>query len=48
MAELTTAAAPAWHAMSAADITGALEVDPHTGLTAAEAGKRLEQDGPTG
>jgi Ca2+-transporting ATPase len=47
MAELTTAATtPAWHAMSAADTTGALKVDPHTGLTAAEASKRLQQDGP--
>jgi hypothetical protein len=31
---------------AAADITGFLEVDPRSGLTATEAGKRLQQDGP--
>jgi Ca2+-transporting ATPase len=35
-----------WHALAAADVAGRLEVDPQVGLTAADAQRRLAEQGP--
>lgn len=42
----TPDAPPAWHALPAADVITALESDAHTGLTQAEAARRLNRHGP--
>jgi Ca2+-transporting ATPase len=37
---------PAWHALSSADVAALLRVDPARGLVAAEAARRLAEEGP--
>jgi len=48
MEAMATAAAeaPTWHVTSAEDAAERLEVDVREGLSAADAGRRLERDGP--
>ena len=44
--QVSTAASPRWHALAPDDVAARLGVDPTTGLTAATAGQRLQQNGP--
>src|SRR3954470_1164093 len=37
---------PTWHTQSGEEVSEALHVDPHVGLTDAEAAQRLQQYGP--
>ncbi len=39
-------AAPVWHTTGVAEVAALLETDQHTGLTRAEADRRLARDGP--
>ena len=43
---MTVAEAPTWHVLSSGDALAELGVDPHQGLTSAEAAERIERYGP--
>ena len=46
MSQPTDALPPPWHAMAAEEVTRRLEVDPGSGLSSAEAARRLQRYGP--
>ena len=46
MAERTAVASTPWHAVPAAEVVRALEVDPSVGLSSTEAARRLSRHGP--
>lgn len=46
MAGLSWTKSAPWHAITASDVAGELGVDPHVGLSPAEASRRLGQHGP--
>ena len=45
VSQLTGSVTPPWHALTAEEVTGLLEVDPRIGLSSAEAARRLERHG---
>ena len=46
MSQLTGSVTPPWHALTAEEVTGLLEVDPRVGLSSVQAARRLERHGP--
>ncbi|MER7456769.1 HAD-IC family P-type ATPase [Micromonospora sp. NPDC126480] len=46
MSQSSVPAAPPWHARPAAEVAAEFGVDPRTGLSSAEAARRLERHGP--